>query len=130
MYKPATYADGSWSNADLSCGRNPDIVSLYYRAGLKDESRDWPHLQMDPQWERAVAYYALTLLDREVCECSPVRSLFDKMREDLARGGQGAASFQLSDAMVRNPLGTTRAAMMAWNMVNDPERRISRPVNY
>jgi len=117
MYKPASYSDGEWSSASLSCGRNPDIVQLYYRAGLRDKKADQPMLQMDAQWERMVALYALSLLDRDLCGCDPAKALAQRMKEDFSKGG-----FQSTDRMLDNPLGTTRAAWLAWKMLNEPDR--------
>ena len=118
-YKPADYSDGEWTSACLTCGRNPDMVTLYYRAGLRDKKASQPMLQMDPQWERMVAYYALSLLDRDMCGCDPVKALAQRMREDFARAG-----LRSTDKTLDNPLGTTRAALMAWNMISKEPNRV------
>lgn len=131
-YRAATYDadDDEWSSDDLECGRNPDQLLLYYRAGYRDMSLDWPHLQMNPQWARAVAFYALTLLDRDICDCAPIKGISDKWRQDLALNTAGGTSFQLNDKVLNNPLGTTRAAVMVWNMITDENRRLALPVAY
>lgn len=130
MYRPATYADGEWTSADLVCARNPDQLLMYYRAGLQDMSRDRPIVQMDPQWERAVAFYALALLDRDICDCAPIKGVADKWREDLARQTAAGSNFQISDSVLNNPLGTSRGAQFAWNMIKERDRRLASPVRY
>jgi len=130
MYRPATYADGEWTSADLACARNPDQLLMYYRAGLQDMSQDRPMVQMDPQWERAVAFYALALLDRDICDCAPIKGVSDKWREDLARQTAAGSNFQISDSVLNNPLGTSRGAQFAWNMIKERDRRLASPVRY
>jgi len=130
MYRPATYDDGEWTTAELTCGRNPDQLLMYYRAGLQDMSQDRPIVQMDPQWERAVAFYALALLDRDICDCAPIKGVADKWREDLARQTAQGSSFQLSDSLLNNPLGTSRGAQFAWTMIKERDRRLASPVRY
>jgi len=125
-YRAAEYDsdEDEWSSACLTCGRNPDQLLLYYRAGLQDMSKTYPKIQMSPQWERAVAFYALALLDRPVCDCAPIKGISNKWREDLMKN----TSFQTG--VLNNPLGTTRAAQFAWNMINEPGRRVTSPVKY
>jgi hypothetical protein len=132
MYRPATFDEDTeaFVSAALSCGRNPDQLLMYYRAGLQDMSLDRPVVQMDPQWERAVAFYALALLDRDICDCAPVKGVADKWREDLARQTAQGSSFQLSDDVLNNPLGTSRGAQFAWNMIRERDRRLASPVRY
>jgi len=130
MYRPASYSDGEWSTAVMTCNRNPDIVQIHYRAGFRNQKLNQPMLKMDPQWERAVAFYALTLLDRDLCGCNPVKALADRMREDLARQTINGSSFQINDRVLNNPLGTTRAAVMAWNMINEPNRILASAVRW
>jgi len=130
MYRAATYADGAWTAGTFTCGRNPDQLLMSYRAGLEDKTRTWPKLQMDPQWERAVAYYALALLDRPICECAPINGLSDYWREDLSRQSPAGGGFQLSDSVLDNPLGTRRAEVHVWNMIKEQGRRLAQPVRW
>ena len=130
MYRAATYEDGEWSTAAFACNRNPDQLLLSYRAGLEDKTRDWPKLQMDSQWEKAVAYYALALLDRPVCDCAPMKGLSAYWREDLSRQSPQGGAFQLGDNVLNNPLGTNRAAIHVWNMIQEQGRRLAQPVRW
>lgn len=132
MYRAATYdaTDDEWTSAVFTCGRNPDQLLLSYRAGLEDKMQDWPKLQMDPQWERAVSYYALALLDRPICDCTPMNGLSAFWREDLARQTVNGSSFQLGDNVLDSPLGTTRAAVHVWNMIKEQGRRLAQPVRW
>ncbi len=130
MYRPADWDsdDEEFDSATLTCGRNPDQLLMNYRAGWRDKSLDWPHLEMDHQWARAVAYYALTLLDRDVCDCAPIKGISEKWRQDLAIGGP--VSFQINTSVLNNPLGTTRGAVFAWNMIKEQGRRLASPVRW
>lgn len=121
MFQPASYDDddAEWDSADPTCCRAPDMIALNYRAGFQNQKLSQPTLQMDPQWERMVAYYALALLDRDLCGCDPAKALAMRMKEDFAKSG-----LQSTDRMLENPLGTTRAAWMAWNMVSNEQNRI------
>jgi len=132
MYRAASYddTDEEWTAENLQCSRNPDQLLMYYRAGLRDMSRDRPMLQMDPQWERAVAFYTLALLDRDICDCAPIKGVSDLWREDMARQTSQGSNFQLSDNVLNNPLGTSRAAQLVWNMIKEPDRRLASPVRY
>ena len=134
MYRPATFDEDEeeFVVATLDCGRNPDQLLMYYRAGLQDMSLDRPVVQMDPQWERAVAFYALALLDRDICDCAPIKGVSDRWREDLARQTAQGSTFQLSDDVLNNPLpmGTTRGGLYAWNMIKERDRRLASPVRY
>ncbi len=132
MYRPATYDEdeAAFTAAALACGRNPDQLLVYYKAGLRDMDMHYPSLQMDPQWERAVAFYALALLDRDICDCAPIKGVSDRWREDLARQTSQGSSMQISDDVLNNPLGTSRGAQFAWNMIRERDRRLASPVRY
>ncbi len=128
MYRAATFEDGEFTTAEFTCNRNPDQLLLNYRAGLEDKTLDQPKLRMAPEWERAVAYYALALLDRPVCGCAPLEGLSNHWRRDMAEIGETGR--QVNDALLNNPLGTTRAAVKAWNMIKEPDRRVALPARW
>lgn len=89
---------------------SPNKVRLYYYAGLG----------LTPEWERAIAYYALSLLDRPICQCSHLSGIGNIWKEDLAlmEGfGGGARKSPLADTIKACPLGTTRAAINAWRLI-------------
>lgn len=89
---------------------NPNKVRLHYYAGYG----------LTPEWERAVAYYALSLLDRPICECSHLSGIGALWREDLAvMEGFGGAQRRSPVAATISacPLGTSRAAINAWRLI-------------
>jgi len=120
-YSPAVWnADNeTFDSAAWAVGRQPDIVRLYYRAGLRRNDLACPDWSMDPAWERIVAAYAASLLDRPVCDCSNVAGKIEQYRTVLAfsSGATELASYSLSPEDLANPLGTTRGAIMAWKRV-------------
>lgn len=102
-----------------SCGSiwPADRVRLWYRAGWRAQGLDRPVVQMDPQWERAIAYFAVSLLDRPLCSCSIAENLLNRWREDLAMrssDGNSSSSFSISKDVQGNPFGTSRGAVFAW----------------
>lgn len=126
-YQPAEW-DAATGQFDPACWadlREPDRMRLWYYAGWRDESRPCPAVQMDPYWERAVAYLAVALLDRDLCGCNNVAHLARHWREDLARSGRDVA-FQTTPAQLDNPFGTTRGAIYAWNRANQEGRTLGR----
>lgn len=106
---------GEWNTDTLSFNNsymcsNPNKVRLHYYAGLG----------MTPEWERAVAYYALTLLDRPICDCSHLSGIGNIWKEDLAlmEGfGGGVRKSPMADTIKACPLGTSRAAINAWRLI-------------
>lgn len=102
------------------CGRAPDRIKLWYRAGWKNDRLAQPYKQMDQMWERAITYYALALMHRPLCACQSVRAQMLHWADDLAqnKGTPGATtSFQIARKLLDNPLGTSRGAMYAWDLV-------------
>lgn len=136
-YQPATWAADAqnFTRAILCQRRNPDRMRLWYYGGLQNMRALWPTLQMSPQWERAVAYFALTILDRTLCGCNNLEALATHYREDMAlveSTPTGARSYQLgrNNALLSNPFGTTRGAMLAWQTANDRQAQIGRAVQW
>lgn len=103
-----------------SC-RAPDSADLWYRAGWRNGSARWPMLQMDPEWARGVALLALTKLDRPMCGCEELNAFMEHWKDDLAATtttpSGGVQTFKLSNYLLECPLGTTRAAIEAWQHI-------------
>jgi len=127
-----TYRPGSWdaddeqfTSAAWSIGRDPEQVRLYYYSGWvpKDPRITRPYVDLDPYWEKAIAYYSVSLLDRCTCDCNNAQRFIDHWRTDLARQGAEVA-FQVSDADLDNPLGTTMGAIYAWRQIKRDGRRV------
>ena len=122
-YTPADWDadENAWAYKEYSVGRQPDIVRIFYLAGLRDLHRACPQRQMDQAWERSVAQFAAALLDRPVCACANVTNRLNQWRADLAfsTGATELASYSMSKSDLDNPLGTTRGAVAAWKRVRD-----------
>lgn len=99
----------------------PARVILNYRAGFTNK-RIIPG-EVTPRYtelERATAYLALSLLDRDWLTCEQIRNLQAHWRFDLAKSESSPAqssSFRLDPYILRCPLGTTRAAIYAWRVL-------------
>lgn len=109
--------DSTYYNA-IMC-RNPNRVKLNYYAGLGYKGSS---VKMAPEWERAVAYYALSLLERPICRCSHLSNIGNLWKEDLAVVEGFGGRIQRSaaqNAIIQCPLGTTRAAINAWRLIQN-----------
>jgi len=75
---------------------------------------------MAPELERAVAFLALSYLDREWLTCEQIRNLQAHWRLDLAAQTSNASmssSFRVDPDLLMCPFGTTRAALYAWRVI-------------
>lgn len=116
-YEPATWdTDDSKFVARCNAYPDPERMLISYRAGFKSPDVIQPLIQMDALWERAIVYYAFTLLDRASNICDNTQNIYEHMSEDLALS-EGQRSFSLSFKDMQNPLGTTRAAIKLWRMI-------------
>jgi len=127
----ATYNAGTnqWSADTFSVCRDPEFVKLWYFAG-EYEDRYLNGNLLDPlsdYWAHAIAWLATTKLERPFCSCGNVTALANRLREDLAFTGTDTA-YQLDLAILSNPFGTQRGAVMAWQRVDKfALHRKSRP---
>lgn len=103
----------------------PDKMVISYRAGRRNEHSDYPNLRMSPDWERAIVYYALTMLDTSMCGCAHTRNQYEYMTEDLARANADGG-YQLSPADRENPFGTQRAAIQLYRMIQSERLAFAR----
>jgi len=119
-YTPATWdaAAQAFYSTEWSVGRLPDIVKLYYLAGLGGRA-DCPRRSMDWLWEKTVADYAAALMERPICDCATASDRVTKAQADLAFSGGASelSSYNLSSSDLDNPFGTRRGAVMAWKQV-------------
>lgn len=129
------YTGAEWSSeastfsaSAFAICREPDRMRLWYKAGNKWETND-PRKRVshdvDPYWEKAIAYLSITLLAREVCACNNTEHFIDYWREDLARNGSNV-SYQNERQQIENPFGTMRGAVYAWQRTQAEERIIQR----
>lgn len=133
MAQPGTWnaTDSRFDTAYWSQYRMPDRARVWYRAGWRDNTQRLPSVQMDPQYERAIAYLALGMLDRPLCACESLKAFTGYWSDDLAATSSsptgGTQTYRMSDAQLENPFGTTRAALFAWKLVQ--QNRIGEAVH-
>jgi len=129
-YSPADWnaTAGVFDSSEWSVCREPERMRLWYQAGWRWETNDprkRPSVDLDPYWEKAIAYLAITLLSREVCACNNTEHFIDYWREDLARNGS-QVSYQNGRQVLANPFGTMRGAVYAWQRCQAEERILQR----
>jgi len=124
-----SYTPGTWDpttetylSTSIAC-RDPDRVKFNYLSGYRLNSS--LHT-MDPFWEKAVAYFSIAFLSRSVCDCSNISDFVDHWKEDLAMIVPSSVSYQLPYEMVKNPFGTARGALFAWQACHQNGRKITR----
>lgn len=119
--QPATWGDDGWVPATCAWVGRPARVKLRYRAGYTYDRFYLRRMtDMAPELERAVAFLALSLLDRDWLVCEQIRNLQAHWRFDMAKRESTAAqstSFLMDNMLLRSPLGTSRAAIYAWRVL-------------
>lgn len=107
-YTPQAFIGGHW----------PEIVRVWYRAGWQDKTQAYPTRVLDEQWARAVSYLAVTMLDRPLCGCNSLEKITQYYGVDLLlETDQERYNIKTNNMVVNNPIGTTRAAINAWRLV-------------
>ncbi len=116
VFEPATWNSTTleFDGTTLLVKHQPDLVRLWYYAGLRDMSLDC-RTKMPEEWERVVAYFAAAKLDRPLCECSNVSAWIDHWRKDLSIPGEEDQRVDFD--LLSNPFGTQRGAIHAWQQV-------------
>jgi hypothetical protein len=112
--------NGSWDILGCTWVQTPARVKLRYRAGFMDTRLKRPLVEMAPELERAVAFLALSYLDREWLTCEQIRNLQAHWRLDLATTTSNStmsSSHRIDADLLKCPFGTTRAALYAWRVV-------------
>lgn len=128
-YQPATWDETEelYSPAAIAVSRRPERVRLSYRSGFQSSRVARPMVEMDPFFERMISIYAITLMDRKVCGCDNIGSMFQRWQEDLALVSQ-QGRYQLTKEQNRCPWGTRAGAVEAFARLN--RRRIGGGVSY
>lgn len=129
-YRAATWnaTTSAFVAAEWSRQRVPDIVRLWYYAGLRNKELDCPVVTMDPDWERTVAYLAAALLDRPICECNNVQAWVAHWQRDLAIAGE-EEGLSISPADLDSQFGTRRGAVAAWRRVTGEDGAVGHGVS-
>jgi hypothetical protein len=116
-----TPADWSVDHYDIACyteEQNPDQANINYLAGW---AYNGSHVVMDPQFERAITYLAVSQLDRPLCACDHIKAFAGHWSEDLAirqSSTSGSVSYGFDSKVFNNPFGTTRGAVYAWRVAS------------
>ncbi len=132
--RPATFdaTTQTFNSASAVIGRNPDHLRVWYYSGLQDQGRDAPRLELERQWELAVAYLSLTLMTRPFCGCENVKEFAKRMLEDISASVATpglSVSYSVPDRVLQSPWGTMRGAIFAWNLANSmTDRKIGQAV--
>jgi len=124
--QPSEYDEDEecWVQQAYSVCRPPDLVKLWYLAGDQSE----PYLSIpnastpypghcDPLshfWAQTIAYLATSRLDRPFCSCGALTDLFIDLRVDIAKSEPDGATYFITEGKARNPFGTRKGEIMAW----------------
>lgn len=112
-YSPATWDTDTESYILGSFNYLPNKVTIKYRAGWRDMSMRRPTQEMNVAYERLIVYYALALLDTELCGCDNTRNIWQKMTRDMALQSR-ESSYNMPWSKMGNPFGTAFSAIRLW----------------
>lgn len=102
---------GTWECTNWCACGYPRGMNISYLSGLAT---------LSDMWARAITYYALALLDRPLCSCSGLTAYVAHWADDLASQedtGTTSKSYNLAQGLLSNPLGTTRAGIYVWRLI-------------
>lgn len=128
VFEPANWdpATEAFTAVNWLVSRTPDVLRLFYYAGLEDKSRPCSRIEMQQNWALAVARMAAARLDRPPCDCG--RVWWERWTQDLAftTGAEELSSYSMSRSDLSNPFGTRRGEVAAWKMIDGQEVRAGR----
>lgn len=118
VYHPADWDSDNlqFTSQGLSMNRQPDLVRVWYYAGLRDKGLDCPTREMSQDWAFTVAVYAASLLERSICNCENAKAFIERWQMDLAKETPEFRQ-KMSRRDLDNPFGTRAGAVYAWNRV-------------
>lgn len=126
-------APGSWDSddeefdaAEWSACREPDQIRLWYYSGYRDWSLTRPYADLSYYWKYAIAYFAASKFEREVCGCSNVQQFIGKWRRDAAFSSQEAGGFTVTAEQAANRLGTSMGALYAWRRIQQNGVKVNK----
>lgn len=127
----AVPAPGSWdaeneqfNGAEWGVCREPDQVRFWYYSGFQDKRLARPKVEMAKFWEYAVAFYAASKLDRNICGCSNVQQFIDKWRMDVMVNDVDGVNVNITPELLANKLGTSVGAIYAYKRVHQNGMRV------
>lgn len=125
---PATWdtATSAFVQAEWSACREPDQARFWYYSGFRDNALSRPYAEMSNYWKDAVAFFAASKFDRNVCGCSNVNEFISKWRRDAAFGSQQEGGFTVTQEIASNRLGTSMGALYAWRRIQQNGVRINK----
>jgi hypothetical protein len=92
--------------------------TIYYRAGKRDTRTRFPNRQMDQNLERLLVFYALSLVDSELCGCCNQRNTWGHLTQDLTLISRDE-SHAINWEDLRCPLGVTPVALALWKYIQN-----------
>jgi hypothetical protein len=118
---PGTYDTdlGTWVASAWSC-MDYTYAKLWYYCGDKDMRFAKPNIDdyLPLKIERAISFLATARLDKLFYTNTNATSKLHYYQVDLAESPQGTFRF-VSDNITKNPFGTRRGEVLAWNEVNN-----------
>lgn len=96
----------------------PVKLKIYYRAGRLDSRQVFPELQMNQSLERMIVYFALSMLDTQLCGCANTSNIWQFMTQDMSLITDDKR-FVVPWGDLGNPLGTSRAAIRLWKYIHN-----------
>jgi len=127
----AVPSPASWDNEEeeftsqpFAACREPDQVRFWYLSGFRDMTLSRPMVEMSHYWKYAVAYFAASKFDRQVCGCSNVQQFVANWKQDVTFTSEGSGSYTTTAEMISNRLGTTMGALYAWRRIQQNGVRI------
>lgn len=128
--QPAAYdsTDAAWEASTPAVCRDPDYVKLWYYSGLIDGrylNSQFPHDPLPQTWAEAITYLTMARLNRPLCSCDRVEDMFKDLQTDLALVG-GPTGYNVDLAVLGNPFGTRKGAVLAWQRVMKLAKRIGK----
>ena len=115
-YSPATWSATTGAYTLGGFNYIPSKVKINYRAGWRDTTMIMPTRDMNETYERLIVYYALSLLDTELCGCDNTRNIWQHMTRDLSKNADGV-SYNMPWNKMGNPFGQSFAALRLWEAI-------------
>lgn len=125
---PASWnlANQTFDSSEWVACREPDQVRLWYYSGYVDHSLARPYAELSPYWKAAIAYFAASKFDRDICGCSNVREFINKWRRDAAYVSEQEGGFHVTAEMMSNKLGTSLGALYAYKQIHRNGIRVNK----